>query len=118
MLMWYLEVQIHFIHGQCYENTCKVAFLVCACVYAFFLGFFFVGYPSLCLELFGMDAMVMIMGMTQVCEKHSGHYSYDLMLNSCLLHATKIDCVGCAFYLLASKRVWLYDWACTDWKTF
>ena len=49
----------------------QVEFLACACTYAFFLGFAPIGTPSLCLELFGMDNMVTMMGLLQVRNKDS-----------------------------------------------
>ena len=44
----------------------QTEFMACACVYAFFAGFSPIGTPSLCLELFGMDNMVIMMGLLQV----------------------------------------------------
>ena len=51
-------------------------FIVSASIYGFFNAFSAVGTPSICLELFGMDLMVTIMGCILVREFFYNFYLF------------------------------------------
>ena len=61
----------------------QAEFTACAFIYAFFLGFAVIGTPSVCLELFGMDIMIMMVGLLQVVALSI--FACPLVWNECYL---------------------------------